>query len=298
MQILNGKQSTINFRLDNGELLKVKPGEISKSFVPSVFQLQAILAMGNPEEIAIILSSSYEMSVLSQLNGSMAYLKANEQVARAAILEGKDLSSEVISSDNVEINQLKEKLVDKEKTISELTEELTKKSEELANSPIHEYKSQLDIKESEVSKLTDVVTQLNEKINKLTSEYNDKCNEVNQLIAKKEQSEIKLTELNNKLTSAVTSENEKVNDLTTKLQEAETRIKELEDATPQEVGVPQETYDETLAELESAKNEITQLKEDGAKIVENYKKAKDALVAVMEQFHIHYTGTEYVQDQV
>jgi DNA repair exonuclease SbcCD ATPase subunit len=299
MQILNAKASTLVFKLDNGQVMQVQTGQTSQPFLASIYQIQSIINLGTPEEIGIIISSSYELDLMRQLNGSIAYLHNSEAEARKRLLEGKSAEEAAIPAEvNVEAEKMKAELNDKNKEIKVLQDKIKELESQLEASPAVELRNQLKVANEELVKTKSTYQELYEKYEQLNTTLSEKEKELKQVQMDKAQADQMLVEANNKLTSAVTSENEKVNDLNTKLQEAETRIKELEGATPQVVGVPQETHDATLAELETAKNEITQLKEDGAKIVENYKKAKDALVAVMEQFHIRYTGTEYVQDQV
>lgn len=278
------------FKLDNGELMKVKSGELSRSFVPSVFQLQAIIAMGNPEEIAIILSSSYEMDVLRQLNGSIAYLQANEQVAREVLFNGKEPKTEVIPTDNVEILKLRETVADKDKTIGELTDALNEAKAELSNSPINEYANKLKLAEEKVAKSEQLISEVNSKLDEASKKNIDLLKEIDSLKLAKDESDAKLKDANDKLVALV-NDPEKA-ELTAKLKAANETIEKL--SSQEQSGPTTEEYNEQVNKVEVLTKENAQLKEDGAKVVENYKKAKDALVSVMQKFGISYENGEYV----
>lgn len=253
MQILNGKKSTLMFKLDNGELMQIAPGTLSKSFIPSAHQVQSILSLGSPNEIAIILSSSYEMTIMNQLNASFSYLQPNEKTAREFLFDGKEPELDVVSPETAEILKLKEAALEKDKTINELTEALKKANEEIANSPLQEYMNKAKLAEEKVEKSETALNKLDAELKTANDKLIDSQRQISALTSKVAEAESKLKDANDKLVASVSAE-----------------------------------------DINALKAENEQLKKDGAIIVGNYNKAKDALVTVMKQFNISYVNGNYV----
>jgi chromosome segregation ATPase len=292
MLILNAKNSTLTFQLDNGSLMKIKPGEVSQPFVPSLFQIQAILAMGTPDQIGIVLSSSYEMDLLRQMNGSMAYLKSSVQVARDELLNGKKIESPEVNV-NIEAEKLKAEMDDKDKEIKVLQDRVKELETQLANSPAVELRQNLKVANEELTKVKSNLAEAGNKIDELTSTIADRDKSILDLTNEKGYVEQQLGEANRKVTDSVAANT----DLTKKLEEANATIEELRKTS--EVGpvqgVSEEVYSEVHTKLVAAEEEINKLKKDAVTLVDKYTQAKTTLTSVMEKFGITYNGTEFVK---
>jgi hypothetical protein len=76
MRIFNGKNSTINVPLPNGERLSIDGKSISKDFMPSVEFLNMVKTSFDYSEIALIVSGVIEMNLCSSVS-SIAGFVAN-----------------------------------------------------------------------------------------------------------------------------------------------------------------------------------------------------------------------------
>jgi hypothetical protein len=76
MRIFNGKNSTINVPLPNGERLSIDGKSISKDFMPSVEFLNMIKTSFDYSEIALVVSGVIEMNLCSSVS-SIAGFVAN-----------------------------------------------------------------------------------------------------------------------------------------------------------------------------------------------------------------------------
>lgn len=95
MRIYNGKNSTINVPLPNGERLSIDGKSISKDFMPSVEFLNIIKTSFDYSEIALIVSGVIEMNLCSSVS-SIAGFVANsvgEAVERFAEKKKEDKAS-------------------------------------------------------------------------------------------------------------------------------------------------------------------------------------------------------------
>lgn len=293
MFIFNAKESTLAFKLDNGDLMKVMPGEASKQFVPSLFQLQAILAMGDPSEVAIILSSSYEMDLLRQLNGAVAYIKSSIQVAREELMEGKVIEEPEVNV-NIEAEKLKATLADKDKEVNVLQDRVKELETELANSPANELTEKLKLSNEELTRTKSEVSELQSKLSNVESELINKEKELASSKTELDNVSRQLADANQKISDSVASSSSEIEILNQKLKQAEDRIVEFENA-PKAEGVNKDEFDAKVAELDAARKEIEQLQKDAVTIVDKYNQARTTLTSVMDKFGITYNGTEFVK---
>lgn len=127
MQIINATKSVRSILADDGELITIKPGEVSKVFTASSNAIRAAINLGQPNEIGIILGGSWERDIAKTITASADYLYTDLEDAKSKLLDPnvdysakmkEDISSmkdmakeiaykEMIEKLNIEIRQLK-----------------------------------------------------------------------------------------------------------------------------------------------------------------------------------------------
>lgn len=173
MVILNATRSVKSLISDSGSLITIKPGQLSQVMIASRNLIISAMKLGEPDQIGIIISGSYEMDISKTITGAIPYLYTN-------------------------VNEAKNKLLDPNINYEEgsvatnLNAELAKKNQE-----IEKLKEELQSKKStnENSKSNALVTEFNT----LQSKYNSLMSERNALEDAKKKATKEIEDLNNKL---------------------------------------------------------------------------------------------------
>lgn len=133
MQILNATKSVKSILADDGELITILPGEVSKLFTASSHTIRAAINLGEPNQIGIVLGGSWERDIAKTILACADYLYTDLDEAKSKLLDPSidyknsfsDSVSEIKNTANDTkyqkiISELESKLRDKDNRISEL----------------------------------------------------------------------------------------------------------------------------------------------------------------------------------
>jgi hypothetical protein len=131
MRIYNGKNSTINVPLPNGERLSIDGKSISKDFMPSVEFLNIIKASFDYSEIALVVSGIIEMNLCSSVSSIAGFVansvgEAVERFADKPKVTEKEAPAPVVNPEL--ITEENEKKKEEEVKEQEKVQEKRKKS--------------------------------------------------------------------------------------------------------------------------------------------------------------------------
>lgn len=314
MKILNAKNQNLVFKLDNGSILVVKPGEVSAPFIGTKILLNCVINAGSPQEVGIIVTNSYELQLLQQLPAGYQYLHQSEEVAKAALLEGKKFEDipDGLENDTV-ITKLKARVSDLELQLTnanELASVLRKKAESSDDS---ELRKTLDKKNDELTESNAKIYQLTTDIDefksvesKLRSELKEKDTIISNFKVKVAELESKLKSEESKVDPGV------VEDLKTKLSEEQKKSSDYE----KELVASKKSIDELNEKLNAVSStELTdeqklalenypklqleneQLKADGEKLFKSQEIMRNSLVELKTKFGVEFIDGHWTQIQ-
>lgn len=159
MRILNATTRNLSILSDSNQMISVPAGEMSILFIGSKNTVLAAIKLGGPDEIGIILGSSYELDLARTISTSTPYLYMNEEEAVAKLIDkNKDYkrSSTLIMSNEVQLTiTKKDKEIEDLKTqVSELTQKLEDASKDRSDDEVtKEFKLELRNKAEMIQKL-------------------------------------------------------------------------------------------------------------------------------------------------
>lgn len=87
MRILNATKSVKTLMSDIGTLITVKPGELSAVMIASRNLITSAMKLGEPNEIGIIVSGSYELDITKTISGAVPYLYTDENEAISKLID-------------------------------------------------------------------------------------------------------------------------------------------------------------------------------------------------------------------
>jgi chromosome segregation ATPase len=260
MQIFNAKKNGINIFLDNSEVLTINPGEVSKPFMGSVNVVTQLLALGQPDELAIIVTSSYEMDILRVKNASLAYMFNSVEAAKAKLLDGKDLTPSPTTVTMAEHEKVKKVLADitaQRDELQKVAEDLNKK---LEVAPSTKLLHEIDDKNKEIAELNDKVTEITNELESLKADYNTVTSERDNSRAESDQLQAKVQELD-KL----------VKELRSQLEEGGAGTTQLLDPKDSE------EYKKLANEFESTKEQVKSYQEVNEKLGNDNKQLNESV---------------------
>lgn len=141
MYILNATKSVKSVMADNGDLISVNPGEMSKLIIASRNLIIGAMNLGEPTEIGIILCGSYEMDLTRGIAGINAYVYTDPDEAKSKLMDPSIDYKANLNSQRVnirmenEVARLEGELKDRDERIAGLKKEVQalKESDELVS---------------------------------------------------------------------------------------------------------------------------------------------------------------------
>jgi chromosome segregation ATPase len=317
MQVFNAKRSTVTIPLDNGEIIQVHPGQCSRPFVGTAAILMSVINSGAPNEIGVIVSSSYELDLIRQVSASMEYLFQSESDARAKLMEGKDLTPKV--SDNpyaVEMQKFQEKYDNLKRDYTTLEDQYNKLvTSKDSNDEITRLKRELSAANEDAAQLRNTISTLNAEKDELVFTITDK----DKLIASGQENintlSAQVADLQSKLDAELNKDEldpEQVAEGTLLVKGLKVKIQDLEDELARaaessaeplsaEDKAKLEAYPTLVAKVTSLNDEnsslnaeISSMKSDASSLYEKYNAAKSTVMQLMDKFGISYVDGEYV----
>lgn len=260
MKILNATGSQFSIMSDRGDLIRVPNNQFSELFIASPNLVTAVMKVGNPDSIAIIIGSSYELEIARAITGSIPYLSDSEQEAVTKLFNGdwsklstkaKDINHSTKTFDPSEVKPYQ---VEYEKKVTELGE--LQNQFDALSTDFNKLKTSLSAVNLESYKQK--IKELSEINIKLTSEKNNSDVNYNLSLTDNQQLKLKLDEANDKLSV-------KEAELTKMLSES------IDDKTT-----------EYKSEIEYLKSEVTELTNsitEKDKLIEDLNSTIDSLAA-------------------
>lgn len=87
MLILNASKFTKSIMTDRGDLIQIKPGEMSNLMVASRNLICAAMSAGDPDEVGIILDGSYELEIARKISGAAPYIYTDIDEAKSKLID-------------------------------------------------------------------------------------------------------------------------------------------------------------------------------------------------------------------
>lgn len=266
MRILNATTKQISIMTDRNELLSVAPGEMSTLFVGSKNIVLAAIKLGTPEEIGIVVGSTYELDIARSVSTSLPYLHMTEDEAIAKLIDkDKDYKSrQVIGADSMklELQKKDEEIANLKNEKAELEKKIADSESKGVDEVVSEYKSELKAKSEQIQKLESDIEELkaSEKISK------EKLESAESTIADRDGRIAELTKDNEQL----------ILDLGTAKSQLETPVDVKET----------EEYKALKSTVEELEKENETLRSEGAKVLEKVEAMKSDFNACCLKFGI------------
>lgn len=193
MFIVNATSKVQNLMTDRGEIIKIMPGKESVMFIASENLIKGAIKLGNPNEIGVVISSSYELEIAKKISAAIPYLYTDLREAKAKLIDpSKDYTIKNTASNEVILRQQVLNVTNKN---NELIKELAEVKQQLAAV------SQSD----QFNKLNDIIaekTKLQETQNKRIKELETQLKTANE---NEQKARLDASEANTKLTETTKS---------------------------------------------------------------------------------------------
>lgn len=87
MRIYNGKDSLVCLPLNANQRISIDPHSVSGDFLPSTEFITMVIAAYNTDELALIVSSSFEINICANIVGAVNYVvqSLDEAISKFAI---------------------------------------------------------------------------------------------------------------------------------------------------------------------------------------------------------------------
>jgi len=87
MRIYNGKDSLVCLPLNANQRISIDPHSVSGDFLPSTEFITTVISAYNTDELALIVSSSFEINICANIVGAVLYVvqSLDEAISRFAI---------------------------------------------------------------------------------------------------------------------------------------------------------------------------------------------------------------------
>lgn len=91
MRIYNGKDSLVCLPLNANQRISIDPHSVSGDFLPSTEFITMVIAAYNTDELALIVSSSFEINICANIVGAVNYVvqSLDEAISKFAIPKEK-----------------------------------------------------------------------------------------------------------------------------------------------------------------------------------------------------------------
>lgn len=193
MQIINATKSVRSILADDGELITIKPGDVSKVFTASSNAIRAAINLGQPNEIGIILGGSWERDIAKTITASADYLYTDIDDAKSKLLDPnvdyssrmkedissmKDVAKESAYKDTIEkLNNKIRQLESENESLKNNTElsVLQDKIQDQINKT-NEVEKERDNYKSQLTESQDQLSNLSKDYNSLKKKFDDSSN--------------------------------------------------------------------------------------------------------------------------
>jgi len=193
MQVLNATKSVKSILADDGELIQLLPGQVSKLFTASSSTIKAAINLGDPNQIGIILGGSWERDIAKSITACAPYLYTDMEEAKSKLLdpsidyESKAKAEVSVMKDTAkeqqyltEIETLRKMIEAKDERIAEISNniELSKLQDKLtdAENRIKDTEKERDNYKSQLTEAQDQVSDLSRDYNKIKNQLNQNQN--------------------------------------------------------------------------------------------------------------------------
>lgn len=260
MQVLNATTKVKSIMTDRGNLITIKPGELSELIIASRNMIVSAMNLGEPKDIGIIIKGSYEMDVAKNITGAVPYLYTDEDEAKSKLLDPSidyvgTLNASKVNMVNEEIIKKKDEEIEKLKTeVSDITSKL---QDAVSSNGI---KAELEKRISDLEKLfKDVQTERD----RLRTQLKDSQDQVEQLT--KKSNELRET-LGSKMQDLTGSSN-MINKLTEEIENLKSELKNKKSDSSKEI----DQLNDTIAEKDEQINKLKDNLKDSAETIESMK---------------------------
>jgi myosin heavy subunit len=198
MLILNATTQVKSVMTDSGDLITILPGQLSRMIIASKNLIISAINLGTPQEIGVILNTSYELTIAQGITGSTPYLYTDQNEAIAKLIDPSmnyqsELNTNKVNHEN-EFN-----LIAKDKEIEGLRKEVANLTAQLeaskTDTKIEDLQAQMakdaktlidtqserDRLKSQLTEAQDTIKELTDKNNSLTTDLSNRTNEVRAL---------------------------------------------------------------------------------------------------------------------
>lgn len=271
MIIVNAKQAALAFPLDNGQLMQINSGDVSIPFMPSRAVIGSLLTLGTPEEIGIVLTNSYELSIISDLTGALAYLHDSVDAAKNVLFNGFKAPVAPTVITEVEYQKVCGARDEALKKAAELEKKVNDLMHRMSQSSSEQSKKELDLRNQELTKANDRINELTSQLDEIKFSVADKEKEITRANEAAKSAQYELVELQKKMDASVT-ENADVENVRAEMQEKIDADEKKNADWERDFDELKKSYNEIQAAYESSESA---LKEANAKI-EGLSAPKDA----------------------
>lgn len=272
MLILNATKNVKSVMTDRGDLVTIKPGELSPVMVASRNLILSAINLGSPAEVGVILNSSYEMEIIKNITGAAPYIYTDTAEAQARLIDPSIDYQGTLAADKVNLLNV-EAIKEKDEEIKSLKEQVKELTEKLAQSTDN----------SEVADLTAKLTQANQ-LHKEVQLERDRLK--TQLLESQDQVKDltdKVNQLRNESGSAsqeLTSSNEMITKLSLEKDELIKKVEVLEQKLS---AVPEDNSEELKSTVETLTNDVEQLTKSNEELTSTNQSLKSSLKEASEQ---------------
>lgn len=310
MQVLNATKSVKSILADDGELIQILPGQVSKVFTASSHTIRAAINLGDPSEIGIILGGSWERDIAKTITASADYLYTDLNEAKGKLI---DPSIDYSESARADISSMKDTAKEQQykEKINILTAELDLAKSEIASLKNNTELSNLQDKltdqinlnkelekerdniKSQLTESQDQVSDLSKDYQKLKSQMNDNQNIMMEAQKKVDELSAKIAEYESNAsnievdTSKMKELQQNVDDLYAENQDFKSKLSKKDEEIDKLVKQVEDLNIQLGEASESAVNseELEKLREENSKLKENLKEATDKIDSMVTEFN-------------
>ena len=142
MFIVNATNKVQNLMTDKGTMIQIMPGKESQMFIASKNLILGAIKLGNPNEIGIVVSGSYELDIAKNIACAIPYLYTDLQEAKTKLIDpSKDYTIKNAVANEVVLRQ---QVLNATKECNELKAQIKQLQADLANASTNDQMGKLN----------------------------------------------------------------------------------------------------------------------------------------------------------